>query len=122
MNLIDLQFENATQVLLKFLIFSGCCLLLWYLLFLILSKVTYLKSTIKRDITVLYTMLWSLVGVIFVFNVLFFILIRHAGIENLNWHLFMTYLGLMHLILLYLLLGGSFYLIVFTFRKKIKNL
>jgi Na+-driven multidrug efflux pump len=121
MDILGIEFENATQAVLKSLLFTGAFILLFYLVFLVLSKVIYRKSNIIKDLSLILTIMWSLVILLVFFNILFFFIIRYNGLDNFEWNTWTTYLGLIHLIILFVILGVSFYSLHYWFNKKIKT-
>jgi membrane-anchored glycerophosphoryl diester phosphodiesterase (GDPDase) len=122
MDILGVEFENSLQTLLKFLIYAGICTVLFYLIYLILSKLLYQKSSFKKDITLVMTMQWTFIVILVLFNVLIFFIFRRTGVGNIDWNNWTTLFGFLHIVLLLMLLLTFFYLTHYGFKKKIKNL
>lgn len=121
MELFGIEYVNPTQTLLKFVILLGIFAASLYVIFLILSKTTFSKSKYPRDFNLQTTLLWSFVGQIILFNVLFYFLIHLAGFENIAWDRLEAYLGLLHVILIYILILTAFFITYYIMKKEIKK-
>jgi len=122
MDLLGIEFENSLLALWKTLFYAGVFLVLFYLVFLILSKLLYRKRQIAKDLSLIMTMKWVFVVLMVLLNLFLFFIIRINGIGNFEWTNWTSYLGVIHLIVVFLVIVISFYLTHYLLNRKIKTL
>lgn len=90
--LFTLEWTTLPDALKKALFFLVCCVLTLWLIWLLITKVFFAKSTIHRDVLLHLNLLRSFIIFQFVFCIYLFYLIRFSGLEKFEWANFDFYL------------------------------
>lgn len=122
-NLVDLSFTDSMQLILRSVYLLLLGLLIFLLLFRVLSKTLFKKDNLSsgsysRDDTLTVTFLWALGGLMLLFNIYWvIILISNGGVEGIltkEWY------SLLPPVLLYLSLVSLFLFRFIRFRSSLK--
>ena len=81
------QFTAINQLLLHIILLLALSALIFYLIFLVLTKLLYRKTSLSRDNSLGLTLLWTFFALMIVFNLYFFLLVKLYEIlsSKLNW-------------------------------------
>jgi magnesium-transporting ATPase (P-type) len=115
----SITYTNLTAMLLKTAILGMILVTLWYIFFLLLSKMAYRKRRHHKDHLLELSKLWSLSLVMLVVGAYFIILIKKTGFSSIDWSKKETWLGVLPLLALYLLIIIVFLLLHYRYRNKI---
>jgi len=117
--LFSISYTNLTAMLLKTAILGVILVILWYVFFLLLSKIAYRKRRHHKDHLLELTKLWSLFLVMLVVGAYFITLIKKTGFSSIDWSKKETWLGFLPLLTLYILIIIVFLLLDYRYRNKI---
>jgi hypothetical protein len=108
----DTSYSTLQQTLIKvgvFVIVSG--LLIW-LIYFVLTKLLYRKSSQRKEISLKLVFLWAIFTYFILFNIYLFILFYRTGTDSMNFLSGKFYLGILAQLTIFICL------IVFFFIKR----
>lgn len=115
------QDQGILKVLEHLFVFLAACALIFYLLYLVLSKTTSGSAEIHRDHALRLNLLQSLVAFQVVYAVYLFFFVRANGLEKFQWERWQFYLALLPQMLVFFGIALLYYSIHTSFIQKLKS-
>lgn len=97
----DFNYTSLQQTLLTVFVFVLTIALLLYVIYFFLTKISFRKSKLPREINLRLTFLWSLFGCLILFNVYLFIVLYKIGIDAFRWESPAFYSGIIAPLFIY---------------------
>ncbi|MBR9999771.1 MAG: hypothetical protein KFF73_12420 [Cyclobacteriaceae bacterium] len=116
----NLTYTSLQQVLIRVLVFLLVSGLLVYVIYFILSKLTFRKTPQRVEISLRLAVLWSLFVFFMLFNLYLFVLFYHSGIDRFGFLSFRSFLGMMAQLVIFIGLV-VFFLVARQALKKFIN-
>jgi hypothetical protein len=91
----NIAYTSFGQMMIRIAVFLALSGLLVYVIWFIMSKMLFRKTSQRREISLRLALLWSLFGFFLLFSIYLFQLFYHTGIHRIDFLSFSTYAGIM---------------------------
>ncbi|WP_254410986.1 hypothetical protein [Dyadobacter diqingensis] len=117
-SLLDINYKGPVATFITFALLASISVIILYLLYLTLTKTTFRKSDLHKDITLRITLLWALVVLLILLNILLGLLFFFAGWENIRFFSLGFLLGMLPFLIIYFGIAIAFWLIYIKLTVK----